>query len=335
MRQIRVTTILLLFAYCLFSISAIVMFHHVSLADTLSKMGTGCYGASCGSIEVESRGKQIDQKVIQALDRLGIRYAVTKEEVLEDNGTLHLLYFNKDYANLPMESGRFFQPADFKSGKALAVVGKRKKGQIYQKNNIQYIEVNGREYEVLGVIGYEEKTVIDEDVYVSLLSEPDHKSGMYLLDYRYDSDGEKLTKQCIKILEQEKIHAEQATMSEKFSTSVISNVLTGRWFIGLLFCCLIGLLLVSIQWVNAQKTEVAIRRLLGASRKRIAGLIAGKYVGIVITGYGIGYLFCAWAHPEYLRFLRYGYEVSLILIVVFLIWSVWSLFRESIPEGIK
>ena len=54
MHKIRYTTILLLAVFCIIPIVSILMIHHLTLTDTLSKMGSGTLGKSATIMKIDN-----------------------------------------------------------------------------------------------------------------------------------------------------------------------------------------------------------------------------------------------------------------------------------------
>ena len=323
--------------YCLLPISAIMMYHHLTLTDTLQKMDTGSFGSSSASICIQSQQgtEQVVKKLIEGMEQTKTEYAISLNVSLLDNGTVHYLYFNKEYANLPMKKGRFFIPSDFQKGNAVAVVGKEREKEVYKKNKNLYIRENEKEYRVIGIIGYEEETVLDNDIYINLLDAGTQEQNIYLLDYMTRNDAENRTKQCMDYLKKNNIHAEEMSANEEFAENLLPQILTVRWFLLMLGCYFLAVLLTSVQWVNEKKKTVAIQRLLGASKIHIVRLILKKYVLLAIFSLGVALFYCHICYPAYERFLWKGYRVALIFIVMFCFWSFYKLWKEPIPEAIK
>lgn len=336
MRRIRFTTVLLLIIFCILPIVSILMIHHLTLSDTLSKMGTGSFGETYSCISIKISNYQAKENIISTLNGLKVDYALCLDSPDESNGTIREFYFNKKYANLPMESGRFFKSGDFKKDNNVAVVGKGRKGEIYINNNKKYIKINGKEYVVLGVIGYQQDALIDNYIYVNMLSETELPMNLYLIDYftskKNTSD---FTEICVSQLNESGINASIMTVGENYSDSIMPSIVSARWFIALLIACFICLALVSVQWINYQKNEFCIRRLVGASVKNIALLIIGKYLAIAAASFIVGFVYCNILYPAYFQFLLNGYIICLVFIAFFILWSIWNVLRESIEEAIK
>ena len=160
MRKTRVkySTILLLFVFCLLPVLTVLTIHHISLTDCLIKMGTGCFGDSYATLTAHDLKSYND--ILDPLQTFQSKWAVYEDKT-DSNGTIRKIFFNKEYVNLPMESGRFFKASDFEIGNKVAVIGKNKKNEVHEKDGVQYITVEESEYVVIGVIGFENETIID------------------------------------------------------------------------------------------------------------------------------------------------------------------------------
>lgn len=142
------------------------MMYHITLCDTLSKMDSGCFGDKNVLYKVADsvNKKEMSEKVELIGDRVAL-YAEQK------NGEyiIKAIYFNQYYVNFPMKSGRFFRKGDLTVNNKVAVIGKNLEAETYQKSDDSYILIEGQEYKVIGVIGYDEETMIDNYVYINML----------------------------------------------------------------------------------------------------------------------------------------------------------------------
>lgn len=84
----------------------------------------------------------------------------------------------------PIIEGRFFNENDFYKKKHLAIVGSKQKERMFKKNSSTYIDIGGYPYEVIGIVGSKEKSLLDYTIYVNLdsFSEIDNNEGLFHLD---------------------------------------------------------------------------------------------------------------------------------------------------------
>ena len=119
--KIKYSTLLLLLIFCLLPVLTVLTIHHISLTDCLIKMGTGTLGESSATLIVHDLKSYKD--IIEPMQTVKVKWAVYADQT-DSSGTTRRIFFNKEYANLPMESGRFFKPSDFAVGNMAAVIGK-------------------------------------------------------------------------------------------------------------------------------------------------------------------------------------------------------------------
>ncbi|SEK40161.1 ABC transporter permease [Ruminococcus albus] len=332
MHKIRYTTILLLAVFCIIPIVSILMIHHLTLTDTLSKMGSGSLGKSAAILKIENYDTVGD--LTSALSAVKGDHAIYFDDT-EDDSTLRYMYFNRNYINLPMKEGRFFKASDFTEDNAVCVVGKGKVDETYKKGDDTYCNPDGREYRVIGVLGYESSTVLDDYIFVNMLSADLKDAGIFTFDFFDISVPDERAEEMIDYYTDKGIRAEVCSQAASFSESVMPQVFSARWFICLLAACFLCLLLISVRWVEHQKRELAIHRLVGASKKNIAVLIVCKYLAVFVISFVVGFVYCHIIYPAYFASLISGYLISIAFIIVFLIWSIFYILRTPIEEVIQ
>lgn len=331
--KVRYTSILLTIIFCIIPVVCILMVHHLNITDTLSKMGSGSFGKSSSLIKIHDNINIKD--LIQSVDNTGSRFAIYIDEVGEE-GTVRSIYFNSRYVHIPMKSGRFFIDSDFTNDLSTAVVGKSREDEIYENAyGEQCVFINNTEYHVLGVIGYEQATILDDYIYLSLDLRDNVDSPLIIVDFLDSERCDLLSEYIMEQLENRSVNSELLSASISFSETIMPQIISARWFIGILFCCFICLLITSVQWINSQKQEMTIRMLVGASSKDIAILIAKKYLFIAVLSFFIGWLYCNTFYPFYTTNLIYGYTISIIFIFGFLVWSLYYFLHIDIQEALK
>lgn len=84
----------------------------------------------------------------------------------------------------PIIEGRFFNENDFYKKKHIAVVGTKQKDRIYKDTDKFFIDIGGYPYEVIGIVGSEENSLLDYTIYANLdsFSEVDNNAGLFHLD---------------------------------------------------------------------------------------------------------------------------------------------------------
>lgn len=331
--KIRYTTILLTMIFCAISVVCILMVHHLNLTETLSRMGSGHFGESSSLIKIT--GDVDSEKIIDDCKAFNIPLALYTDKQNED-GTIRHIFFNDYYVNIPMKDGRFFVKSDFFNDAFIAVIGKNKEKEVYlNASNNKCITIDNKEYEVIGVIGYENSTILDDYVYLNFNSLNDIDSPLIMIDYFNTDKCNEMAEIFVDRVTNSYISAEILSGSVSYSDSIMPKIVSARWFLAIIVCCLICLLLVSIQWINSQKKEITVRMLVGATSRDISRLVIKKYLLIFLIAFFIGYIYCYVFYPAYIINLIYGGLIFSLFDTIFLLWSLYHLLHINVQEALK
>lgn len=327
----RVTTIILLILLTVLPIISVVMMYHITLCDTMSKMDSGCFGDKnvLYKIADSATKEQITEKV-NAIDE---RVALYAEQKTRDY-TIEAIYFNQYFINFPMKSGRFFRKSDLTMENQVAVIGKDLVSNTYSKNGDTCILLNEQEYKVLGVIGYEEETIIDNYIYINMLAADNVvDTSLYTLDI-WESNSY-ASEEFVDLLQNDGIKVKELAGMQSYGITIFPKIMYGRWFLFIFLCDLLCIAVVSIQWIKLQKQEIGIRRLVGGSVIDIICRMTAKYLLYVGISMAISVAFCITKFSGYLHSLTVGYAITLPIILVILIINVASTARTPLEEAIK
>jgi len=319
--------------FCIVPIISILMIHHMSLTETLTKMGTGVFGESSSIIKLEGLKETGD--IINSVDISGETEVAVYLDKRNEDGIIRYIYFNGKYVNLPMREGRFFKKSDFKENNYQCIIGKERKSETYEKGNKSFIKINDLEYRVLGVVGYEKPTVIDNYIFVNMYTL--NTSGSELLSYDFFeiSNPEKPISNIRSYLNSQNINSEELSGTSNFSENVIPKFVSARWFILLLIACFLGIWLISMHWIEKQKRDLSICRVMGASKTDIGKLIISRYLLIYAISFFIGIVYCNVIYPAYFSSLLTGYFICIGFIFLFLVYSILTISRVKIEEAMQ
>lgn len=327
----RFTTIILIILLTILPIVSVVMMYHITLCETLSQMDSGCFGDTNVLYKIsESATKEALAEKTEALHDRAALYAEQKNEGV----TVKAIYFNKYYVNFPMKSGRFFRKSDLTVGNKVAVIGKNLEASCYSRDDKKYILLEGQEYEVVGVIGYAEETIIDNYVYVNMLaSENVVKTNLYTLDLWGEKSA--VEEEFYNLISVEGLEIKELANVQSYGMTVFPKILYGRWFIWLFLCNILCIAVVSVQWIKLQKQEIGIRRLVGESVIGVVCRMTAKYLSYVGISVIISVVVCVAKFSGYLRSLSVGYAITLPVMLVILIVNVIGTAKTPLVEAIK
>lgn len=330
MNRKKITSLILITLLTIMPIISVVMMYHITLCDTLSKMDSGCYGDMNTMFKLNEN--QPVESVINSVDALEQKVALYTEQKYDDY-KIKAIYFNRYYINYPMKSGRFFSKDDLVYGNYVAVVGKGLQNQVYSRNEKSYIELAGQEYQVIGVIGFDAETVIDDYVYINMfVAEDCVESNIYTLDIwgKEDTSSEKFSD----LLQQQGISSEELTTTKSYGMTLVPQIAYGRWFIGLLLCNLLCIVVISVQWISLQKNEIGIRRLVGANIYNIIGYVTVKYLRYVVVSIVISFVLCSINFGSYIPAVVVGYIIILPVMLFIIYISVTKTVKIPLSEAI-
>lgn len=334
--QINKPAVMLTFLAILLPILSILMFEHITISESLGNMDSGSFGKSYELISIDEGEKELlPSELFKLIDGIGEKIAITSEGKA-DGIKVRLIYFNKSYVNLPMQQGRFFKKRDFKEDYYCAVIGKKLLDKTYEKNKKRFLSLLGREFEVIGVVGYECETVMDDYIYINgLIPEKIFDSSLYQIDFLEAGREDEILQYLYEELQKKDVIMESLTRGENFFNSIVPRLLYSRWFFVMFMCVLLCLILLSIEWINYQKKEIGIRRLLGATNGKLAVLLGKRYLRIILLSGVAGGLYSVIFWPNYKSFLLVGYSITIPIITIFLGCMIIKIIKAPLEEAIK
>lgn len=201
----------------------------------------------------------------------------------------------------PMISGRYFRTNDFNKGKAFAVIGQNHSNEIINKDGKQWISVEGKLFEVIGVMGYYIDTLLDDRIIVNadaLLQEG--KNNIYILD-AYSGSGKDTSLKMYNALNELAIANNRPSESPRFIKLDIDSIGTDRLFnnlikntvlfVLLMACYMLCSISISFEWISKQRKNIAVMRLIGWSDRKLKTAIYRSYFMFAIIGVGISLIF--------------------------------------------
>ncbi|MBO4460891.1 MAG: ABC transporter permease [Clostridiales bacterium] len=247
--------------------------------------------------------------------------------------------FYKGRTNLPpLVSGRFISEEECLSDKSLAVIGRNYEEQITEHDGKRFIVFNGREYEVIGMVGLSAVSPIDDIIFVNLgsLSNEEQLDGMFYIDN--GSNNESIYNDMLNRSENLFGCGLKLRETPKAFVDVISGGMYMKSYLKLLmiFLGVFAFLNVLIQSLRGKLVEIAVMKIQGIRQKTIFLRTNSKYLIASITGLLCGMLCDIWlilsgnfALPvEWM--IRYCIVLLVAGILMILIWMVTVYVFECI-----
>lgn len=332
MRKSKFITLVLIVLLTLLPVVSVTMMYHIEQCKAIEGMANGYFGESYTLYSVEDGIKNRDA-IMQAVDDTKARVAIYMTKQYGKN-KVNAIYYNERFVNFPMRYGHFFTKAELKSGKNMAVIGKNIESSIKEQNGNKYIKLNGKYFRVIGIIGYDRDTIIDDYIYISVGQADGITDGnLCTLDIWGKDTG--ADEQFAENLSENGVLAEQRAGTAAYSESVFVDILYGRWFIAIFVCDLLCIAVISVQWIKRQQREICIRRLVGAKNLQVLGHILSKYILYTVVSMVLSTLICILAFSEYMYAIFIGYMTIIPVMLVVIIINVFSAMRVPIAEAVR
>lgn len=332
MRKSKFITLVLIVLLTLLPVVSVTMMYHIEQCKAIEGMANGYFGESYTLYSVEDGIKNRDA-IMQAVDDTKARVAIYMTKQYGKN-KVNAIYYNERFVNFPMRYGHFFTKAELKSGKNMAVIGKNIESSIKEQNGNKYIKLNGKYFRVIGIIGYDRDTIIDDYIYISVGQADGITDGnLCTLDIWGKDTG--ADEQFAENLSENGVLAEQRAGTAAYSESVFVDILYGRWFIAIFVCDLLCIAVISVQWIKRQQREICIRRLVGAKNLQVLGHILAKYILYMVVSMVLSTLICMLAFSEYMYAIFIGYMTIIPVMLVVIIINVFSAMRVPIAEAVR
>lgn len=332
MRKSKFITLVLIVLLTLLPVVSVTMMYHIEQCKAIEGMANGYFGESYTLYSVEDGIKNRDA-IMQAVDDTKARVAIYMTKQYGKN-KVNAIYYNERFVNFPMRYGHFFTKAELKSGKNMAVIGKNIESSIKEQNGNKYIKLNGKYFRVIGIIGYDRDTIIDDYIYISVGQADGITDGnLCTLDIWGKDTG--ADEQFAENLSENGVLAEQRAGTAAYSESVFVDILYGRWFIAIFVCDLLCIAVISVQWIKRQQREICIRRLVGAKNLQVLGHILAKYILYTVVSMVLSMLICMLAFSEYMYAIFIGYMTIIPVMLVVIIINVFSAMRVPIAEAVR
>ena len=323
----NIISIFTFFTLLLLPITTTVMINHTLTNQTIINMERGFFGNNTYSIAIHNKNFHIDD-LLQFIDVDDI--AVYHDY---DENVREIVYTNK-FAYFPMISGRFFNPKDFSIPDNYAVVGKLHKNDIFEKNNKSYITIAGTDYEVIGIFGTDIDTMFDDKILINNPIAKESQSMIFYIDCFF-KDSNNIVFSIIENLKIAEIDAKQISTETAILSNIVPNILYSRWFVLLIVCELICVILLSIEWIHTKKKEIAVKQLLGNSNTMIMFNTCLWYIFTVAISFIGGLMLSCLIYPQHTQYIWQSIAIIIPLAIIILIICYVCIKRVSIEEAIK
>lgn len=327
-KKIRVVSVLVFLIFFVISFISSIVIDEMRQRATLISASRGYYGKS--QIVFAADGAS-DSNVIESVKKIQ-NIALYKDD---DINHMRQIYISGNCNNPPMYSGRFFDEQDFAEDKLLeniAVIGKNKLPEITETNGKKSIMVYGVPHIVIGVVGTDEETQLNNMIIVKF--NPTSYSGIkaYKIDV-FDGDEDSIFADISKEIESKTHLAPRKIIFEKSGLErILPEFNQKNLYIFAMICLLISSVTVSMEWANALQRRIAVKRLVGCGRFRLIFEILVDYFKISLPAGIFGMLFSFIFVKSFSLLALYSVVISVLCGLVVTFPVIKKLFKVSVSE---
>lgn len=249
--------------------------------------------------------------------------------VIYDDYENHIrqVYIKGKIDPLPMVFGRYFNAGDFNRGKSLAVVGRNRIYDVFDKEGTDMIQLGDQIYEVIGITGFNLDTILDEMVIVNGDAHfVKAKNNVFILD-GYSGKGPDYS---LKVFESIKDNTASTSLNgAKVPVDKLDIKPTGidRLLRTVISTTIINLLLIisyalcsaaiSFEWISRKRRIIAVKRLVGWSNKRLILDLYRTFAGFAFTGIILGITVMIFIKPTITK------PISILIVVILNVIFCW------------
>lgn len=244
---------------------------------------------------------------------------------IDDNFTIYSRVKNINYVYFkgkgyipPVYEGSFFSDNDFINSNNFVVVGKNIKADKVD-NGDEYIYIEDKLFKIIGRVGIEEKTILDDSVYLPLNEESSIEDGDYTINYNSNND-------ILRNL-RNKIGSNYA-IEQNYNYNRIFNFseLNKNYYFSIILMYILSLISISYYQVINKKDELLALSICGIGGKNVYIYCLKKNIMLAFFSLILGNLFSlilAFTLCNEYVFSRYifnFYFISEFIIYIFLIY---------------
>lgn len=199
------------------------------------------------------------------------------------------IYSNYDDPNLPSLLEGNFIPKNYMDVKNIIVIGKDLVNYCNIINNKKYYEVKEKNYEVIGVMGYQNRTSVFDKTYFTNydFNTNDLNSDRLYLSIYSNYNKEYKVKQIMQ--EINSLGDFNCKISDNIDNQeVINDRVSSTEELLMLIIFIITILMISNFWITKKSKEISISKMYGATEKNITFSNSIEYICCIIIGMILG-----------------------------------------------
>lgn len=270
MRRFNLISIFLITIFSTVVVFAVVFSNNLFNRVTISKISRGFFNEE--AVHFNSFTNLNFRDISLGLSNIEETNVSIIHDDLEKN--IRKIFIKGKYENPPMKRGRFLEEHDFYRDGKYAVVGKKKLDEVFIEDDKEMLLINDVNFEVVGVMGYDVETILDDMIIISDISFVlDEPSNLFVAEGKnVDADSliNDLQSELQKALNDNNIELKVYDISDTSIKNILKDSFNESYFFLLIIgCCIICSFSISSEWVSRQQQRIAVKRLVGYDDKRM------------------------------------------------------------------
>ncbi len=214
-------------------------------------------------------------------------------------------FVDENVWHFPLVRGEYYTVDDVKKGNKVVLIGASLEDNAYKKNNKEYIKIEGEEYIVKGILGFENQasqwdgrmvmpcTAFPKSYFEKAIN--DKCDTLFLVIYREDGDYSKdittITNRAEKIFDNVAVNYNGPIESRNVLHLVAVN--PDKILLIALVGYIVTLILsinITVYWMENRRYEISLRKAMGFSNGSIVKMIFGEMLGFVFIAFVLSLL---------------------------------------------
>ncbi|QNR65245.1 ABC transporter permease [Paenibacillus peoriae] len=336
----RNSTLWVAILYLMLSLIVISFSYYQVKHNELNTLSRSLYNENSISFTLNNQEEPLDWSKIDTSQSYTIFSELETIKFKNEIQDIRAIYFKNDTDLPPMVSGSFFNSTDFYSNKKLAVIGKNvDKSNIKKQNNKSYYKYQGRDYEIIGTMGAEYTSKLDNTILLNIDGvdlENSLQSKIYVLNIGKNP----ITPEGVLKFKDHTLSVNVFDRGMSGSTRFLNmdafQVLILIFIILILIC---SSFIFAYYWINTKKTEILILWQSGIKTNQILKRYTISFFIITFICYLsiclISYLFLILnTSSNFNVLLRFSFEFlkGYVIILLSSAISVWISFNQTIKQ---
>ncbi|MDO4504013.1 MAG: ABC transporter permease [Clostridia bacterium] len=326
-KKTRLSSFFVCLIFFIISFICSIMIDKLNQRSTLINISRGYYGKSQVVFSADNISNSDLVNVIKDYPEL----ALYKDD---SQNSIRQIYISDNYNHIPLESGRFFTPEDFSNNDLVAVVGKKRADEAKEKDGEKFIEICGNLYKIIGVVGVDVETQLD-DIAIVKLGTAVESSEIYKLDVFSNDERTIFEEISGKIKNNYGVETREILMEKSGLERMLPQINNEKLYILVVICLLISAITISIEWANNLKKGIAIKRLVGCRSISLVLEVIFNYLKISLISGGLGTLFSLFFINEFKIAIIYSSLISVFCGLIVTIPTIKKVLSVSVSEILK